>query len=149
MRYATGRHMCEATFRFPYSPDHVASLIQSLYQGRVGFHDGDEELAPGVVLHLIGGHTMGIQCVNVFTKRGWVVLAVDAAHFYENMEKPSPFPIVYSVADMLAGFRKMQALASSPQHIIPGHDPLVMARYPSPSANLDGVVARLDVAPSG
>ena len=102
-----------------------------------------------MVLHLIGGHTMGIQCVNVFTKRGWVVLAVDAAHFYENMEKPSPFPIVYSVADMLAGFRKMQALASSPQHIIPGHDPLVMARYPSPSANLDGVVARLDVAPSG
>ena len=109
----------------------------------------DGEVAPGVVVHHIGGHTMGLQCISVLTRRGWVVLAADAAHFYENMEKPSPFPIVYSVADMLAGYKKMRGVAASAKHIVPGHDPMVMDRYPAPNADLDGVVVRLDVEPSG
>lgn len=145
--YATGRHMCESTFRDVYSVHHVTSLVEHLYAGRVVFHDGDEVIAPGVVVHHIGGHTMGMQCVSVATKRGTVVLAVDAAHFYENMEKPSPFPLVYSVADMLRGFHTMRNMATSPKHVIPGHDPLVMQRYPAPCGELEGVVARLDVAP--
>jgi glyoxylase-like metal-dependent hydrolase (beta-lactamase superfamily II) len=91
---------------------------------------------------------MGIQCVSVMSQRGRVVLAVDTAHFYENMEKPSPFPIVFSVADMLKGFHKMRGIAESPQHIVPGHDPLVLKRYPAPSKALEGIVCRLDVAPS-
>jgi hypothetical protein len=41
----------------------------------------------------------------------------------------------------------MRGLASTPDHIVPGHDPLVMARYPAPEAALEGAVARLDVAP--
>ncbi len=148
VQYTTGRHMCEPTFRFPYSVDHVCGLVRHIYEDRVAFHDGEEELAPGINVHLIGGHTMGIQCVSVLTKRGWVVLAVDTAHFYENMEKPSPFPIVFSVADMLKGFHKMAKIAASSKHIIPGHDPLVLARYPAPSADLEGIVCRLDVEPS-
>ena len=148
VHYATGRHMCEDTFRFPYSAGHVNQLINCLYEGRVAFHNGTGAVAPGVVVHHIGGHTMGIQCVSVMTKRGCVVLAVDTAHFYENMEAPSPFPIVFSVADMLEGFHTMRGIAESPQHIIPGHDPLVMQRYPTPAADLEGVVCRLDVAPS-
>jgi hypothetical protein len=31
--------------------------------------------APGVSVHRIGGHTAGLQCVRVYTQRGWVVLA--------------------------------------------------------------------------
>ena len=38
----------------------------------------------------------------------------------------------------------LRALADSPGHIIPGHDPLVLERYPAPSTNLGGIVARLD-----
>ena len=64
-------------------------------------------IAPGVTLHRIGGHTAGLQCVRVHTKRGWVVLASDAAHYYENIEGERPFPIVYNVADMLAGHRRL------------------------------------------
>jgi hypothetical protein len=37
-------------------------------------------------------------------------------------------------------------LASSPQHFIPGHDPLVLVRYPGARAGLEGV-ARVDLAP--
>ncbi len=49
---------------------------------------------------------------------------------------------------MLEGYRRLRALAPSEQHIVPGHDPLVMARYPAPVPELEGIVVRLDVAPS-
>jgi hypothetical protein len=60
------------------------------------------------------------------------------------MEQVRPCPIVYSVADMVAGYARLRALADSPGHVIPGHDPLVLARYPAPSGALQGIVARLD-----
>jgi glyoxylase-like metal-dependent hydrolase (beta-lactamase superfamily II) len=87
---------------------------------------------------------MGLQVVRVATRRGWVVLASDASHFYANMEEIRPFPIVYSVADMVEGYRKLRALADSPAHLIPGHDPLVLERYPAPSKELKGIAVRLD-----
>ena len=148
MAYATGRHMCHEPFRHAYTVEHVKTLVDKLYSGQLVFHDGDEELAPGVSVHHIGGHTMGLQCVRVHTQRGWVVLASDASHFYENMEKISPFPIIYNAGDMVQGYAKMRRLADSDRHIIPGHDPLVMARYPAPEKSLEGIVVRLDVEPS-
>jgi len=80
----------------------------------------------------------------VSTRRGAVVLASDASHFYANMEQTRPFPIVWSIPGMVRGYRRLRELAHSPGHIIPGHDPLVLERYPAPSAALQGVVARLD-----
>jgi len=147
MQYATGRHMCQEPFSHAYSAHHVTNLVEKLFEGRVAFHDGSREIAPGVSVHLIGGHTMGVQCVKVKTKRGEVVLASDAAHFYENMEATSPFVIVYSVADMIDGFGKMRDLADSTDHIVPGHDPLVLVKYPPLSAATEGVIVRLDVDP--
>ena len=82
-------------FGYAYSARHVTAMVERLFEGRVAFHDGADEIAPGISVHHIGGHTMGIQCVRVLTKRGWVVLASDASHFYENMEAVAPFPIVY------------------------------------------------------
>jgi hypothetical protein len=76
-----------------------------------------------------------------------VVLASDAAHLYANMEQIRPFPTVYNVGDMLAGHRRAYALASSRAHVVPGHDPLVLKRYPAPNRALEGIVARLDVEP--
>ena len=144
MQYATGRHMREERFRGAFDVEDVAGMVRRVYEGRVRFHQGDSEFAPGVSLHLIGGHTMGMQAVRVETRRGAVVLASDASHFYANMEQARPFPIVWSVAEMIDGYARMRALAESPAHIIPGHDPLVLERYPAPTPALQGVVARLD-----
>ncbi len=144
MRYATGRHMAQPVFRGAFDVEDVVGMVRNTYAGRVIFHDGDADIAHGVSLHFIGGHTMGLQVVRVATRRGWVVLASDASHFYANMEEVRPFPIVYSVADMVEGYARMRALAGSPGHIIPGHDPLVLERYPAPSSALQGIVARLD-----
>jgi len=144
MQYATGRHMCQPVFSGAYEVEDVVGMVRSVYAGRVHFTDGDAELFPGVSVHLIGGHTMGIQAVRVMTRRGWVLLASDATHLYANMGETRPFPIVYSVADMVEGYRRMRSLAEWPTHIIPGHDPLVMERYPAASPGLAGIAVRLD-----
>jgi glyoxylase-like metal-dependent hydrolase (beta-lactamase superfamily II) len=89
-----------------------------------------------------------LQIVRVWTQRGWVVLAADAAHLYGNFEQNRPFPVVYSVAEMLEGYKLLYRLAGSPNHIVPGHDPLVMKYYPAPRPDVEGIVVRLDVAPS-
>ena len=104
-------------------------------------------IAPGVTVHCIGGHTLGIQCVRVRTARGWVVLASDASHMYDNFQEMAPYPIVSDVRTMLHGFERLKTLAESSSHIIPGHDPLVMARYPTANLFAEGVVVRLDVDP--
>ena len=79
MRYATGRYMCSECFRGAFEAEDVVGMVRRVYDGRVRFHDGDTELHPGISLHLIGGHTMGLQVVRVATRRGWLVLASDAS----------------------------------------------------------------------
>jgi glyoxylase-like metal-dependent hydrolase (beta-lactamase superfamily II) len=144
MRYATGRHMRHELFRGAFDVEDVVGMVRNVYRGRVCFHDGDAAPFPGISLHRIGGHTLGLQVVRVATRRGWVVLASDASHFYANMEQVRPFPIVYSVADMVAGYGRLRSLAESLDHVIPGHDPKVMERYPAPRKDLEGIVVRLD-----
>jgi glyoxylase-like metal-dependent hydrolase (beta-lactamase superfamily II) len=147
MRYCTGRCMAHGHLSGSFAPADVEAMIRRVYQGRVVFHDGDAELAPGVSVHFIGGHTMGLQAVRVLTARGHVVLASDAAHLYLHLTERRAFPVVYNVADMLAGHDRLRRLASSERHIVPGHDPLVMRRYPASRPELETIVARLDAAP--
>jgi hypothetical protein len=45
---------------------------------------------------------------------------------------------------VLEGYKTALKLAASPDHVIPGHDPLVLERYPAPTKELEGWVARLD-----
>lgn len=144
MLFSTGRHMCHAHMRIPFEEEDVVAMVRRLFAGRVVFHEGDQDLAPGLTLHYVGGHSMGLQMLRVHTRRGWVVLAADAAHLYALVEKGIPYPILYNAAEVVEGYRRAYGLASSPDHVIPGHDPLVLDRYPAPSPELRGWIARLD-----
>ena len=144
MAFSTGRYMTHPHMRFPFDEEDVVAMVRRLYAGRLVFHSGDEEIAPGLSLHHVGGHSMGLQMVRLRTRRGFVVLASDAAHFYANIERGLPYPIVFNAGDVLEGYRRAYALADSPAHVVPGHDPLVLERYPAPSPDLQGWIARLD-----
>ena len=147
MAYCTGRCMCHAAMRYPFDAEDVVAMVRRLHEGHVRFHDGTGELAPGLTVHHIGGHTMGLQVVRAWTRRGWVVLASDASHLYANMNEGRPFPIVYNVADMLEGHKTLFRLASSDKHVIPGHDPLVLKRYPAARPETEGWIVRVDAEP--
>jgi glyoxylase-like metal-dependent hydrolase (beta-lactamase superfamily II) len=145
MQFATGRHMCKDPFRHAYEVEDIVGMVRALYGKRVVFHDGDEEIQPGLSVHLIGGHTMGIQSVRVMTRNGWLVLASDASHYFWGVNNDKLFAIVYSVADMLAGYDKLKKLADGRvEMVIPGHDAEVMKRFPASRKGLEGVSVRLD-----
>ncbi|MGJ5065780.1 N-acyl homoserine lactonase family protein [Bradyrhizobium oligotrophicum] len=146
MAYATGRCMCNGMLRYPFTVEHVTTMVRHVYGDRVTFHAGDGEVAPGVTVHRVGGHSDGLQVVRVDTARGPVVLASDAAHYYANLQRRSPFPIVYNIGDMAQGWEIIERLAGHPDRFIPGHDPLVTELYPRVSDKLD--VYALHVAPS-
>ncbi|EAV41005.1 hypothetical protein SIAM614_29786 [Stappia aggregata IAM 12614] len=130
MAFATGPCMCQGAMKAPYTADHVCEAVQRLYSGRVIFHEGDGEVREGLTVHRIGGHSKGLQAVRVLTEAGWMCLASDAAHYYENFLDAKPFPIVVDMQDMLDGFGTIQRLASSVNLVVPGHDPLVRTLFP-------------------
>ena len=129
--FCTGRCMAHAPLRGPFEPSDVAQAIFRLFEGRISFVDGDAELFPGITLHRVGGHTPGLQVVRVATARGHIVLASDAAHYWDNLRERRPFPIVIDVARMLDAHATIERLADGPEHIIPGHDPLVLTAFPT------------------
>jgi glyoxylase-like metal-dependent hydrolase (beta-lactamase superfamily II) len=146
MAYATGKCMCDEAMNAPFAPDHVCDMVRNVYSGRVQFHNGDGEIAPGITVHHVPGHSKGLQCVRVMTERGPVVVAADAAHYYENYEQRKPFFITIDVEATLSSYDKLTALADGKmENVIPGHDPLVMKRYPALKPATEGIVHCLDV----
>ena len=147
MAYATGRYMGSTSLQEPYYIEDVVRIVRDNYAGRVRFHDGEGKLAQGLSVHWVGGHAKGLQIVRVWTRRGWVVLASDAAHLYENIEDGNPFPIIVSLPEMVEGWETCRRLAQTPAHVVPGHDPDVMSRYPAVKGAA-GIAVRLDVDPA-
>jgi glyoxylase-like metal-dependent hydrolase (beta-lactamase superfamily II) len=85
--------------------------------------------------------------VRVATERGPVVLASDATHFYAHIESRRVFRVLYNQADMLEGYDTLERLAGAKNRVIPGHDPLVLERYPVASQITTGWAVRVDLPP--
>lgn len=149
LAHATGCGMCHPLLRRPYDVDQVCEVVRALYGGRVTFNDGQANVAPGITAHHVGGHTPGLQVVRVRTQRGHVLLASDAMHYYANSIKGNPFPVVVNVQEYLDAFATIAGLADSSQHVIAGHDPILMELFPAWTPASEGIAIRLDVEPLG
>src|SRR5437667_2133705 len=147
LHYTTGRHMRYPFLARSFEVEDVVGIVRLSFARRVRHYNGPVELAPGISLHPVGGHTPGMQFVRVHTGRGWVVLAFDVTHYYENMEAGRPFTAAFHIGEMLEAYDALRAHAPTLQHIVPGHDPLVMRRYPPTNPELDGIVVRPDAMP--
>jgi glyoxylase-like metal-dependent hydrolase (beta-lactamase superfamily II) len=147
MEYCTGRCMCHNQLRASYEEDYVISMVRKVYAGRVTFHNGVDEVAPGITVHHIGGHAKGLQSIRVKTGRGYVMLAADAVHLYPHLDEGRVFPTTYNLEEVLEGYNTLRRLATSRRHIVPGHDPQVMQEYPAAKKGLEDWVVRLDVEP--
>ncbi|WP_406638759.1 N-acyl homoserine lactonase family protein [Amycolatopsis sp. WGS_07] len=145
MRFCTGPSMRHQQLRKTYEADDVAAAVQSLYEGRLNFVEGDQEIAPSISVHLCGGHTKGLQFVTVATARGEIILASDAVHYYENLRRGIPFQSFVDLEEYLDAYERIAARAKSLDHIIPGHDPLVRTAFPSSPLSPD--IAMVHTAP--
>jgi glyoxylase-like metal-dependent hydrolase (beta-lactamase superfamily II) len=92
--------------------------------GRVRRLEGGEEIADGVRAIVLGGHSPGQMAVVA----PGTILASDAVHFYEEIERERPFAVIADLAEMYEAYDTLRAF---PGRLVPGHDPAVMTRYPS------------------
>ena len=118
-----------------------AALLAGLRgAGRVELVDGDaREILPGITVYTGGRHTWASQYVGVRTPVGTTVIASDNAYLYENLERRRPIAQTFDSTANLAAQARMLGLAASPRLVVPGHDPAVFARFPTPG----GGVARI------
>lgn len=130
LAFCTGRHANFPVFKQALEGEDIAAVVKLLYDGRVQLLDGTRRLLPGITCHKVGGHTAGMQIVEVATARGTAVVASDATHSYRNLRENTPFPILHDVPGMLDGFALMRELATEESFILPGHDPEVLNRHP-------------------
>ena len=129
LAYAAGPAMRHHRLNHFFEVDDVVRVIRRLFAGSVLVVDGAHELRPGLEAHLVAGHTRGLQVVRVHTARGWIVLACDGVHYFDNLAERNPFPAMVDVEQVLDGYERIEALASSLDHVIPGHDPALFERY--------------------
>lgn len=112
-------------------PEHdLQVLAEAQRDGRVSLVDGETEVLPGLTVHLVGGHTAGMQIVSVRTAAGTAVVASDASHFYENLEQDRPAPLLHDMTSIYGAYDTITSLAEPSSLFLPGHDPDVMARHP-------------------
>ncbi len=118
-----------------------ARVLAGLYgAGRVSLVDGDgREIIPGITVYTGGRHTFASQYVGVHTTAGTVVLASDNAYLYANLATHTPIAQTFAPGDTTSNRQaqeRMEHIATDPRLIIPGHDPMIFARFPTPG---DGV----------
>lgn len=113
----------------------VASMVNILpfhelnMAGRVRFLDGDSEIYPGLSVLRFGGHTPGQQLVNVNTDRGDVLLCVDFAAMYRNLEEKIPIGHISNLVEWMKGIGRIERMALPKESVIPGHDSSVMTKF--------------------
>jgi hypothetical protein len=69
-----------------------------------------------------------MQFVSLETARGRAVLTSDASHYYANLEEANAFNTFVDLAGVFRGHQRIREIASSPELIVPGHDPQVLER---------------------
>lgn len=128
--YCTGKPMRYPATRNSFDVVHVKDVIDANFQSRVRFVDGEKEILPGISVHLVGGHSGGLQVVRVMTEKGPLVIASDAAHFYDTVVEHNPFTVIVNLPEMLMGWETIFELGAETKFVVPGHDPLVADLYP-------------------
>ncbi len=115
-------------------------LAQVAREGRLQLVDGDGvEIIPGISVYIGGKHTYQSQFAAVQSNVGTIVLASDNMYLYENLAKHQPIAQTLDAASNLRTQERMAAMASTPRLLVPGHDPEVFVRFPTPGNGIAAI----------
>lgn len=104
--------------------------------GRVRFLDGDSDIYPGLSTIFTGGHTPGHQAIRVRTAKGPILLLVDFANAYKNIDERIPVGSYFNLVEWMTSLSRIEMMRFSKGALIPGHDELIMARFPEVAENV-------------
>ncbi|MGI5133043.1 N-acyl homoserine lactonase family protein [Pseudonocardia sp. CA-107938] len=126
----TGPYAGRLQFAHSTEADELAYLGTVREQGRLRLVEDTLDLAPGIEVVVVGGHTPGQLVAQVAVDGGAVVLAADALHFYEELERDRPFFVVSDLIEMYRGFDVLREMTEDPGRLlVAGHDAAVGTRF--------------------
>lgn len=139
----SGPHAHRVQFHHSVEDDELAALRERAAAGLVTAFDGSYAVAPGVDVMRVGGHTPGQSIVIVQTHAGPVMLASDAVHYYEELDRDMPFMSVADLVGMYAGFDTISKMLSEGvvTTVVSGHDPETLDRFTPLDGQLAGLAA--------
>lgn len=114
---------------FPH--DSMAYLLNAARDRLVLAEESDGEIAPGISVFYVGGHTMCCQAIKVKTTRGTAIFPSDTIFYYGNLEQNHPIGLNLNLIECYDCMARVRREADI---VIPAHDPQVLNRYP------DGVI---------
>jgi len=131
LAFWTSPHARRTMFAHLFDDEGLASVQKVRSEGRLQLFEGAIDLAPGIEVVEVGGHTPGQSVVKVRTCEGTVLVASDAVHYYEEYERDMLFVSVADLPDMYAAFDYIRELMNSGQvdHLVAGHDPGTLSRF--------------------
>jgi glyoxylase-like metal-dependent hydrolase (beta-lactamase superfamily II) len=137
----TGPYAARRQFSYTTEQVELDHLRLVRDQGRATFVGGTTQLAPGIEVITVGGHTPGQLVVRVATATGQAVLASDAVHFYEEVELDRPFTYLTDLEGTYRAYDLLRELTDEPGAVlVAGHDADVMRRFPRLPGSTEEVV---------
>lgn len=106
--------------------DALDTLRAAERHGRLVLVDGVREVRPGLHTVHLPGHSPGQQGVLIDDR---LLLASDAAHYYEEFEDDLLFGTFTDLPAMLSTYRVLRGLSANGVTVVPGHDPAVLNRF--------------------
>jgi glyoxylase-like metal-dependent hydrolase (beta-lactamase superfamily II) len=136
-----GRHAHRTLFHHSVEDEELAHLHRVAEEGRMVLFDERIDVAPGIDVLVVGGHTPGQSVVRVATDEGTVLLASDAIHYYEEYDADMLFTSVADLVEMYEAFDTIRQMekSGSVDVLVSGHDPDTLRRF----TPLDGELADL------
>ncbi|MBO0850024.1 MAG: hypothetical protein J2P20_11215, partial [Pseudonocardia sp.] len=92
--------------------------------------DAQTEVYPGITVYPVGGHCPGELLTLARSASGPLILAADAAHFYEQIDNEWPFFAFTDLGEMRRALSFINRLAvDEGAAVVPGHDGRVRQRF--------------------
>jgi glyoxylase-like metal-dependent hydrolase (beta-lactamase superfamily II) len=127
----TGPYAGRLQFAHSTEADELARLAKAGADGRLRLVEDSLDLAPGLELVVVGGHTPGQLVAQVAVPDGAAILAADALHFYEELERDRPFFVVSDLLEMYRGLDLLREMSEDQgRRLVAGHDRQVGERFP-------------------
>jgi glyoxylase-like metal-dependent hydrolase (beta-lactamase superfamily II) len=111
-------------------PPEVAALRERARTGAVTLTGSEHGIAPGVVSVEVGGHSPGQTILLIDGAGGPILLASDAVHFYEELERDRACAVLVDLARVYRAYDTIREHVDRGARLVAGHDPLVMDRFP-------------------
>jgi glyoxylase-like metal-dependent hydrolase (beta-lactamase superfamily II) len=109
----------------------VMKIVRANLDGRLRLINGDSvEIMPGIRVFIGSRHTYESQHVLVNTKTDKVLVASDDCWYYYNLDHLLPITLLFDPDAYVRELRRMKTLVTDTRLIIPGHDALVLSRFP-------------------